>query len=79
MLLYIISLNKASAFLKKRIFLRKAIPGCGFRLGHIVIPRVIRRTMRIREKSLTENFDTGFGILYGCGIGEGTVHREVNR
>ena len=30
------------------------------------------------ERPLTENIDTGFGVLHGCGIGCGTVHRELN-
>ena len=29
-------------------------------------------------RPLTENIDTGFGILHECGIRCGTVHRELN-
>ena len=31
------------------------------------------------ERPLTENIDTGFGVLYRVRIDEGTVHRELNR
>lgn len=44
-------------------------------LGRIVIPKGIRRTLRIRMGPLTENIDTGYPVLYGCGIRSGTVHR----
>ena len=47
-------------------------------LGRVVIPKEIRRTLRIRMDPLTENIDTGYGVLYGCGIRCGTVHRELN-
>ena len=30
------------------------------------------------ERPLTDNIDTGFGVLHERGIGCGTVHREVN-
>ena len=29
-------------------------------------------------RPLTENIDTGYGVLHECGIGCGAVHREVN-
>ena len=49
-------------------------------LGRIVIPKEIRRTMRLRDGDpLTENIDTRSVVLYGRGIRKGTVHREVNR
>ena len=35
-------------------------------LGRIVIPKEIRRTLRIRMDPLTENIDTGYPVLYGC-------------
>lgn len=47
-------------------------------LGRVVIPKEIRRTLRIRMGAPTEFIDTGIRVLYGCGIGFGTVHREVN-
>ena len=30
------------------------------------------------SRPLTENIDTGYGVLHGCGIRRGPVHREVN-
>ena len=49
-------------------------------LGRVVIPKEIRRTMRLRDGDpLTENIDTRSGVLHGAGSGEGTVHRVVNR
>ena len=48
-------------------------------LGRVVIPKEIRRTLRSRMGApLTENIDTGYGVLHGCGICCGAVHREVN-
>ena len=29
-------------------------------------------------RPLTENIDTGYGVLHGCGIRSEPVHREVN-
>ena len=31
-----------------------------------------------RRRPLTKNIDTGYPVLHECGIGRGTVHREVN-
>ena len=62
----------------------RAIPPTGIvrridDLGRIVIPKEIRRTLRIRMGDpLAENIDTGYGVLYGCEIRCGAVHREVN-
>ena len=47
-------------------------------LGRVVIPKEIRRTMRIREGDpLAENIDTRSGVLHGAGSRKGTVHRKM--
>ena len=48
-------------------------------LGRIVIPKEIRRTLRIRMgDTLTDNIDTGYGVLHERRIRCGEIHREVN-
>ena len=45
-------------------------------LGRVVIPKEIRRTMRIREGDPLEIYTSP--VLHECGIRCGAVHREVN-
>ena len=46
-------------------------------LGRVVIPKEIRRTMRIREGDpLADNIDTGYGVLHGV---ESAAERYIGK